>query len=52
VKVLIVTTHKEGLVIGMSAMPGNPYDGHTLSKALEQVHTLTHPGKTYDGHSR
>jgi IS5 family transposase len=41
VKVSIVTTHKEGLVIGMSTMPGNPYDGHTLSPALEQVHTLT-----------
>jgi IS5 family transposase len=39
--VSIVTTHKEGLVIGMSTMPGNPYDGHTLSHALEQVHTLT-----------
>ena len=41
VKVSIVTTHKEGLVIGMSTMPGNPYDGHPLSPALEQVHTLT-----------
>lgn len=25
----------------MRAMPGNPYDGHTLAEALEQVETLT-----------
>lgn len=28
VKVSITTTHKEGLVVGMRSMPGNPYDGH------------------------
>ena len=27
VKVSITTTHKEGLVVGMRSMPGNPYDG-------------------------
>ncbi|KMK64812.1 Transposase DDE domain [Puniceibacterium sp. IMCC21224] len=30
-----------GFVVGMRAMPGNPYDGHTLAEALEQVETLT-----------
>jgi hypothetical protein len=30
VKVTVATTHREGLVVGMRAMPGNPYDGHTL----------------------
>jgi len=41
VKVSIATTHKEGLVVGMRSMPGNPYDGHTLFEALEQVEILT-----------
>ncbi len=37
VKISIATTHKEGLVVGMRSMPGNPYDGHTVVPALEQV---------------
>lgn len=41
VKVSIATTHKEGLVVGMRSMPGNPYDGHTLFETLEQVAILT-----------
>lgn len=40
VKVSIATTLKEGLVVGMRSMPGNPYDGHTLEKTLEQVTVL------------
>ena len=39
-KVSITTTHKEGLVVGMRSMPGNPYDGHTLAEALEQATIL------------
>jgi IS5 family transposase len=41
VKVSITTTHKEGLVVGMRSMPGNPYDGHTLDEALEQTAILS-----------
>jgi IS5 family transposase len=41
VKVSIATTHKEGLVVGVRSMPGNPYDGHTLAETLEQVGILT-----------
>ena len=41
VKVTVATTHKEGLVVGMRSMPGNPYDGHTLPEAVEQVSILT-----------
>lgn len=41
VKVSIATTLKEGMVVGMRSMPGNPYDGHTLAEALEQVGILT-----------
>jgi IS5 family transposase len=41
VKVSIVTTLKEGLVVGARSMPGNPYDGHTLHGALEQAEILS-----------
>lgn len=41
VKVSVATTHKEGLVIGIKSMPGNPYDGHTLKAAVDQVAQLT-----------
>ena len=41
VKVSLATTLKEGLVVGMRSMPGNPYDGHTLHETLEQVSILT-----------
>ncbi len=41
VKVTVATTHKEGLVVGMRSLPGNPYDGHTLPEAIEQVTILT-----------
>jgi IS5 family transposase len=41
VKVSIVTTLKEGLVVGARSMPGNPYDGHTLHEALEQAAILS-----------
>jgi IS5 family transposase len=40
-KVSVATTNKGGFVIGMRALPGNPYDGHTLHEALEQVEILT-----------
>ncbi|QDA37036.1 IS5 family transposase (plasmid) [Paracoccus liaowanqingii] len=40
-KVSLATTIDEGFVLGMRALPGNPYDGHTLPEALEQVATLT-----------
>jgi transposase, IS5 family len=42
VKVTIATTLKEGFVVGMRSMPGNPYDGHTLAETIEQVGILTH----------
>jgi IS5 family transposase len=40
-KVSVATTLAEGFVVGLRAMPGNPYDGHTLDEALQQVETLT-----------
>jgi len=41
VKVSVATTNREGLVIGMMALPGNPYDGHTLIAALAQIERMT-----------
>ena len=40
-KVSLATTLREGLVVGMRSMPGNPYDGHTLHETIEQVAILT-----------
>ena len=41
IKVSVAATNSEGLVLGMLALPGNPYDGHTLASALAQVERLT-----------
>lgn len=41
VKVSVAVTAKEGLVVGMRSMPGNPYDGHTVDSQLEQVQILS-----------
>lgn len=40
-KVSLATTIDEGFVVGARSFPGNPYDGHTLAQALEQVAILT-----------
>ena len=40
-KVSIATTLDKGFVVGMRSFPGNPYDGHILAPALEQVEILT-----------
>jgi len=41
VKVSVAVTAKEGLVVGMRSMPGNPYDGNTVDSQLEQIGILT-----------
>ena len=40
-KVSIATSLDEGFILGMRSFAGNPYDGHTLREALEQVEILT-----------
>ena len=40
VKVSLAVTHKQGLMVGARAFPGNPFDGHTLSAQLEQTTNL------------
>ena len=47
VKVSVVTTSREGIVIGMKSLPGNPYDGHTLSASIEQAQRIA--GREIDG---
>lgn len=41
VKAAIATTNKSNFVVGGTALPGNPYDGHTLVRSLDQVRRLT-----------
>jgi IS5 family transposase len=41
VKVSVATTSRDNFVVGMQALPGNPFDGHTLENALDQVSRLT-----------
>jgi len=40
-KVSIAATSKGGWLVGAKAFAGNPYDGHTLTRALEQVSKIS-----------
>ena len=39
-KVSLAVTSKKSWVIGALSFEGNPYDGHTLSKQIEQVRSI------------
>jgi IS5 family transposase len=39
-KVGVVTTMKKPFVVGIQAFEGNPFNGHTLSKSIEQAERL------------
>lgn len=41
VKVSVATTNRDNFVVGMQAVHGNPFDGHTLEQALTQVERVT-----------
>lgn len=41
VKVGVVSTSKEGFILGCQAFHGNPYDGHTLKQSLAQAQALS-----------
>ena len=41
VKVSVTTTNRDNFIIGMQALAGNPFDGHTLQSALNQTNHLT-----------
>lgn len=40
-KVSVAATSRGGWFVGAMALPGNPYDGHTLTTALDQVERIT-----------
>jgi transposase, IS5 family len=40
-KTSVATTSKSNWIVGVQALHGNPYDGHTLSGAIGQVERLT-----------
>jgi transposase, IS5 family len=40
-KVSVCVTNREGFILGAQGLEGNPYDGHTLKDALDQVTELT-----------
>lgn len=41
VKVSLAATQRDNFIVGALALPGNPFDGHTLQSALTQVEALT-----------
>lgn len=41
VKVSVATTNRDNFVVGMQALPGNPFDGHTLASALKQIERIS-----------
>jgi IS5 family transposase len=46
-KVSIVSTSRKGLILGMLACHGNPYDGHTLQASVDQAERNS--GRELDG---
>jgi IS5 family transposase len=41
VKISVAATNRSGFVLGMLALPGSPYDGHTIAAAARQAERLT-----------
>jgi transposase, IS5 family len=41
IKVSLAVTQRDNFIVGALALPGNPFDGHTLPAALRQVERLT-----------
>lgn len=57
-KASLVVTHKEGLALGLKALHGNPYDGHTLAEVVKEAEEASKTkickvfvDKGYRGHS-
>lgn len=40
-KVSLISTSRDSWIIGVQAVHGNPYDGHTLKEALKQAQVIT-----------
>ena len=41
IKASIARTKDSGIILGALALPGNPYDGHTIDMALKQLKRIT-----------
>ena len=39
-KVGMVTTSKDNWAVGIEALHGNPYDGHTLTQSIKQMERI------------
>lgn len=48
-KVAMVSTSRDNWIVGIDAVPGNPYDGHTLEASLQQAKRVSgwQPGSAY-----
>jgi IS5 family transposase len=48
-KVSLAVTNREGFALAAQALPGNPYDGHTLAGTVEQMTAITgtEPARIY-----
>ncbi|QRM32274.1 IS5 family transposase (plasmid) [Microvirga sp. VF16] len=48
-KVAVAVTNREGFVLASKSLEGNPYDGHTLRRTMDQVVALTgvEPARIY-----
>jgi transposase, IS5 family len=56
-KIALAVTNREGFALAAQALPGNPYDGHTLAGTVEQIVAMTgieperiYADKGYRGH--
>jgi IS5 family transposase len=56
-KIALAVTNREGFAVAAQALPGNPYDGHTLAGTVEQIVAMTgieperiYADKGYRGH--
>ena len=43
-KASVTVTNRSNFAVGWMALPGNPYDGHTLKRVLEQVRAFSEQG--------
>ena len=57
-KVAIATTNRSNWIVGVKLLPGNPYDGHTLSQTIQTIESVTgvtpsdvYVDKGYRGHA-
>lgn len=45
-KVSVTTTNRGNWIVGINRCEGNPYDGHTLAKAIAMTEQITQVSET------